>query len=145
VVARDGHENAERLLAVAAAWALHLETALRIVTVYEPVPPDLGRAQHYPSEIGPPGDPEVYLAAMRERVADVGLARVDTEAIEHPISAGRGLEEHLGRAPAALLVLGNRQRPHSAPTGGVVDHTLRNVTCPLLLVGAAANSRGHAH
>ena len=43
VVALDGVDNAEPLLAVAAAWALSLESRLRIVTVYEPVLPDLRR------------------------------------------------------------------------------------------------------
>jgi nucleotide-binding universal stress UspA family protein len=77
---------------------------------------------------------------MRERVSDVGLDRVDCEAIEHPISAGRGLEEHLSGAPAAVLVLGNRQRPHLAASGGVVQHMLRHASCPLLLVGVGDGS-----
>jgi hypothetical protein len=135
VVAVDGVRNAEPLLAVAAAWTLSLKTTLRIVTVYEPVPPDVRRAEHYRRSIGPPDDPEIYLAAMRERVADVGVDRIDTEAIAHPINAGRGLEEHLRSAPAALLVLGNRHRPHPVPNAGVVHHMVRHATSPLLLVG----------
>jgi nucleotide-binding universal stress UspA family protein len=136
VVALDARENPAPILEVAAAWALRLQRALRLVTVYEPVPADIRNAQHYTRDIGPGGDPEEYLADMRTRVADIGLDRVDTRAIEHPISAGRGLEEHLAAHPARLLVLGGDHRPRRAPSlpGGVARHLLTTRACPLLIV-----------
>jgi nucleotide-binding universal stress UspA family protein len=133
VVAVDGVENPEPLLAVATAWALRLGGWLRIVTVYEPVLADLRRPQHYTRMHGPPGDPEVYLAAMRERVSDVGLTQVATLAIEDAIGPGRGLEEYLGRFPARLLVLGGSRR-HARLPSGVARHMLETATCPLLIV-----------
>lgn len=136
VVALDALDNAAPLLEVAAAWALRLRRALRLVTVFEPVPADLRNAHHYTRDIGPGGDPEKYLAGMRERVADVGLDRVDTQAIEHPIGAGRGLEEYVAAHPARLLVLGGDHRPRHAPSlpGGVAGHLLATTACPLLIV-----------
>jgi nucleotide-binding universal stress UspA family protein len=133
VVAVDGVGNAEPLLAVAATWAQTLRTRLRIVTVYEPVPADLRRSQHFSRRHGPPGDPDVYLAAMRERVADVGLEGVDTVALADPVSISAGLQHHLEAAPAHLLVLGGGQRGLSLGRG-VVRTVLDRVTVPLLIV-----------
>ncbi len=99
VVALDGIGDAEPLLAVAAAWALTLQSRLRIVTVYEPVLADLRRPAHFTRHHGPPGDPDVYLSSMRERVADVGLVEVDTVALPDPVSVAAGLEHHLADAP----------------------------------------------
>jgi nucleotide-binding universal stress UspA family protein len=133
VVALDGVDNAEPLLAVAAAWALSLQSRLRIVTVYEPVLSDLRRPAHYTRHHGPPGDPDVYLSSMRERVADVGLVRVDTVAIPDAVSVTAGLEHHLANAPARLLVLGGGHRDVSL-SRGVARSVLDNATLPLLIV-----------
>jgi hypothetical protein len=133
VVALDGVENAEPLLAVAAAWALALQSRLRIVTVYEPILSDLRRPAHYARHHGPPGDPDVYLAAMRERVSDVGLAGVDTVAIPDPVSVAAGLENHLAGTPARLLVVGGRSRD-ARPSPGVARKLLYSATLPLLMV-----------
>jgi hypothetical protein len=133
VVAVDGVGNAEPVLAVGAAWALRFRSRLRIVTVYEPILADLRRPQHYERHHGPPGDPDVYLAAMRQRVADVGLEGVDTGAIPDPVSVGAGLEQHLDDAPARMLVLGGRHQGFR-PTAGVARHVLASATLPLLIV-----------
>jgi hypothetical protein len=134
VVAVDGTGNAEPLLAVAATWALQLRRRLRIVTVYEPVLSDLRRPEHFDRRHGPPGDPDVYLAAMRDRVSDVGLDGVETVAVGDPVSAGSGLEQHLADHPARLLVVGggHRHRPHLS--AGVAHHLLATATLPLLIV-----------
>src|SRR6266542_646762 len=57
VLAVDGVEAPEPLLAVAAAWARHLQAPLRVVTVYEPVPADIRQPTHHTRHHGPPGDP----------------------------------------------------------------------------------------
>lgn len=134
VVALDGVDNAEPLLAVAAAWALQFHSQLRIVTVYEPVPPDLRRPEHYTRLHGPPGDADVYLSTMAQRVSDVGLQGLETVAIGDPIGPVPGLERHLTDRPALLLVLGggHMHRPHVH--GGVARRVLANATLPLLIV-----------
>jgi hypothetical protein len=133
VVALDGVGNAEPLLAVAAAWALSLQSRLRIVTVYERVLSDLRRPAHFSRDHGPPGDPDVYLASMRERVADVGLSGVDTVAIPDDVSISAGLENHLANAPARLLVLGGGHRGVSL-SRGVARNVLDDCRLPLLIV-----------
>ena len=103
------------------------------MTVYEPVLSDLRRPAHFTRLHGPPGDPEVYLSSMRERVADVGLVGVDTVAIPDAVSITAGLEHHLANAPARLLVLGGGHRGVS-PARGVPRNVLDDVTLPLLIV-----------
>jgi hypothetical protein len=134
VVAVDGTENAEPLLAVAATWAFQLHQRLRIVTVYEPVLSDVRRPEHFDRRHGPPGDPDVYLALIRDRVPEVGLDGVELVAVADPISAGAGLEQHLAEQPARLLVVGggHRHRPHLG--AGVAHHLLASVKLPLLIV-----------
>ena len=134
VVALDGVDNAEPLLAVAAAWALQFHSRLRIVTVYEPVLSDVRRPAHYTRLHGPPGDVDVYLSAMAQRVSDVGLGDVETVAIDDPIGPAPGLEQHLADRPALLLVLGggHAHRPHVH--GGVARRVLANATLPVLIV-----------
>jgi nucleotide-binding universal stress UspA family protein len=134
VVALDGGEGAEPLLAVAAAWALQLHSRLRIVTVYEPVPSDVRRPEHYTRLHGPPGDPDAYLSAMAQRVSDVGLESFDTVAIGDPTGPAPGIEQHLAEQPALLLVLGS-SHPHRPRVHASVAHrVLSNVTVPVLIV-----------
>ena len=132
VVALDGVSDPELLLSTGSAWALRLGAALRIVTVYEPAPPDLRRPDHYTRSHGPPSDPDVYLDAMRHRVDDFGLARVDVAAIPDPVSVTAGLTQHLVEHPAFLLVAGGgRQRLLHA---SVVTDLLRGSPPPILVV-----------
>jgi nucleotide-binding universal stress UspA family protein len=134
VVALDGVDDAEPLLAVAAAWALQLHSRLRIVTVYEPVLSDVRRPEHYTRLHGPPGDPDVYLSAMAQRVSDVGLEGVETVAIGDPTGPAPGLEQHLAEQPALLLVLGS-SHPHRPHVHASVAHrVLSNATLPVLIV-----------
>jgi hypothetical protein len=102
------------------------------VTVYEPVLSDLRRPAHFSRDHGPPGDPDVYLSSMRERVSDVGLVGVDTVAIPDAVSVTAGLEHHLANAPARLLVLGRGHRGVS-PSRGVARNVLDNARLPLLI------------
>jgi RNA polymerase sigma-B factor len=132
-VADDAADDAEPLLAVAATWAHQLQSRLRIVTVCEPVPADMRRPDHFTRHHGPPGDPDVYLAAMRDRVADVGLAGVDTAAIADPVSVSAGLAASIAGAPAGLLVVGSG-RHGDRRLGGLVRYLLPGTTVPLLVV-----------
>jgi nucleotide-binding universal stress UspA family protein len=141
VVALDGVGNAERLLAVAAAWALALHSRLRIVTVYEPVLSDLRRPEHFSRRHGPPGDPDVYLSSMRGRVAEVGLAGVNSVAIPDAVSVRAGLEHHLANAPARLLLLGGGHRGVSL-SAGVARSVLDNATLPVLIVPVPSPPKG---
>src|SRR5262249_12171997 len=103
VVALDGVSDPDAALAAAAEWARALHARLRIARVYEPVLPDLRRPEHFTRDHGPSGDPDVYLAEMRARVADAGLAGIDMVAIADPVSVSAGLDT---LADARLLVLG---------------------------------------
>jgi nucleotide-binding universal stress UspA family protein len=132
VVGVDGVGDPEPLLTEAAEWARTLHSRLRIVTVYEPVPVDLREPEHFNRRHGPPSDPDLYLSALRQRVAEVGLD-VSTVAIADPVSVGAGLEQHLVHAPARLLVVGGgHHRP--GPSGGIARHVLTSATVPLLMV-----------
>jgi nucleotide-binding universal stress UspA family protein len=134
VVALDGVDDAGPLLAVAAAWAIQLQTRLRIVTVYEPVLPDVRQSQHYTRRHGPPSDPDVYLGTMAERARDLGLVDVETVAVADPVGVTPGIEAHLAERAALLLVLGGgrRHRLHGHP--GVVHGVLASITSPVLVV-----------
>jgi nucleotide-binding universal stress UspA family protein len=134
VVALDGMDDAEPVLAVAAAWALQLHSRLRIVTVYEPVLPDVRRPEHYTRLHGPPGDPGVYLSAMAQRVSDVGLESLETVAIGDPIGAAPGIQQHIAERPALLLVLGGGHPRQPHVHAGVTHRVLVDATLPVLIV-----------
>lgn len=134
VVAVDGSDDVDPLLSTAAAWARRLGAALRIVTVYEDIPPDVLETMHFTRAFGPQ-EPDAYLTSVRERVDDLGLRRVDTVSIAHDIGPGRGLEQHLGERPARLVVIGGHQsRFPRTPAGGVARHVLATNSCPVLTV-----------
>src|SRR5262249_8495833 len=57
VVAVDGVHDSDRLLDAAVEWARRLHAPVRLVTVYEPVPPDLRDPHHFTRRHGPPGNP----------------------------------------------------------------------------------------
>jgi nucleotide-binding universal stress UspA family protein len=134
VVALDGVSDPEQLLATAAGFALKLKAPLRIVTVYEPVLPDLRRPAHYSRSRGPSSDPEIYLEKMRRRANEFGLIAVDTAAIADPVSVVAGLAGHLERRPALLLVTGGRRRTGLRLTPGVIGGLLGIVSLPVLVV-----------
>jgi Universal stress protein family len=138
VVAVDGTGDPEPLLAVGAAWGRRLHSRLRIVTVYEPVPADLRRPDHFTRGHGPPGDPDAYLSRLGERLADAGLDGVDTVAVADPVSVGAGMEQHLAGAPARLLVIGGGGRG-ARMTGGVARHLLDTSAVPLVVVNRHAD------
>ena len=132
VVALDGVDNAEPLLAVAAAWALALKSRLRIVTVYEPGAPTCGDRRT--SRATRPARRSRRLPLSDPRaVADVGLIGVDIVAVPDAVSVAVGLEDHLANAPARLLVLGGGHRGVSL-SRGVARKVLDTATCPLLIV-----------
>ena len=133
VVAVDGVSDPEPLVAVAAAWATQLGSGLRIVTVYEPVLPDLDHPHHYTRVHGPPGEPDDYVKSVRELVAEFPFA-VDAVAIADPVGVAAGLEQHLTDVPARMLVLGGRRPGPPKPSGGIARHLLRNLTLPVLVV-----------
>jgi hypothetical protein len=136
VVAVDGVGEQERLLTVAAAWAHQLNSRLRIVTVYEPVPADLRHPDHFTRRHGPPGDPAAYLRQLQQRVAGAALDGVDTFAVADPVNVGGGLQQHLRDDPARLVVLGGAGRG-GRPSGGVARHLLIDSAPPLLVVNGA--------
>jgi nucleotide-binding universal stress UspA family protein len=132
VVALDGRDDADPLLETAVAWAVHLGAPLRIVTVYEPVPPDIRRPDHYTRRHGPPGDPDSYLRAASRRADDPRLPGVTTAAIPDPIEVGAGLAGHLAEDPALLLAVGGGSRHRWAST--LVRDLLRGTPPPVLVV-----------
>jgi hypothetical protein len=137
VVAVDGFGDPQPLLAAGATWAARLESRLRIVTVYEPVPADLRRPAHYTRHHGPAGDPEEYLEGLGEDVAGYGASNVSTAAIPHPISPAAGLRSYLLAHPARLFAVGGRKRD-THPIGGTVRTLLSSVSAPMLVVNGTA-------
>jgi nucleotide-binding universal stress UspA family protein len=133
VVAVDGVEAPEPLLAVAAAWSRHLQAPLRVVTVYEPVPADIRKPDHYTRHHGPPGDPDRYLHELGRYLEETGLVPRDLTAIPDATSVADGLTRHLYERPALLLVVGSR-RPGPHVTPGMLRHLLREMPLPVLVV-----------
>jgi nucleotide-binding universal stress UspA family protein len=66
VVAVDGVGDPQPLLATAMSWARQLGAPLRIVTVFEPAPEDLGEPGHFTRHHGPPVDPTCTSAPSSE-------------------------------------------------------------------------------
>jgi len=136
VVALDGVHDPEPLLATAITWADLLHAPLRIVTVYEPVLPDLRRPSHFTRGHGPASDPDAYLDAIARDVQQRHTP-VLTMAIADPVGAASGLEQHLESHPASLLVVGGPRRgAHVGP--GTVRELLRGAAVPLLVVNHQA-------
>jgi nucleotide-binding universal stress UspA family protein len=139
VVALDGGDDPQPLLVTAAGWARDLGAPLRLVTVYEPVLPDLRDPEHFTRHHGPPGDPDAYLDAMKREVMDVDTNSVSTTSIADPVSVAVGLREHLASRPARLFALGGRHEgAHAAP--GTVRELLHSVSAPLLIVNRRATA-----
>lgn len=133
VVAVDGVEAPEPLLAVAAAWSRQLQAPLRVVNVYEPVPHDIRKPDHYTRHHGPPIDPDIYLAEVGRYLEETGLVPLDLTAIPDATSVADGLTRHLYERPALLLVVGGRRPgPHATP--GMLRHLLREMPLPILVV-----------
>ena len=133
VVALDGVGDPGPVLSAASDWARRLGAALRIVTVYEPVPADVRTPDHFRRSHGPASDPDVYLQSVRRRVVDVGFAGVvDLVAIPDPVSIAAGLASHLEDCAALVLVVGGRTGAHVTP--GVLRGLLRTVTLPILVI-----------
>src|SRR5262249_41933048 len=78
VAAVDGVTDPEPIVSTAVEWAQRLGAGLRIVTVYEPTPPDLRQPDHYSRRHGPPIDPDVYLDDVRRGVDATGRAACTT-------------------------------------------------------------------
>jgi len=137
VVAVDGRKNPDPLLSAAAACAPQLGARVRIVNVYEPVPPDVRYPHHFTRTHGPSYDVDTYLADVARRVP-LGVAHVEGVAIPDPVSVADGLADHLRSAPALALVLGSRPGTHEV-WPGVVRELVRRVGVPLLVVPTAAD------
>jgi nucleotide-binding universal stress UspA family protein len=135
VVAVDGVNDPQPLLATASGWARRMQAPLRIVTVYEPVPADLNRPTHFTRHHGPPGDPHEYLEAIQRHADQHGLASTSTASIADPISVASGIVEHLASRPALLLVAGASHHvgPHVGPGAGTLRDLLRMVLAPVLV------------
>jgi nucleotide-binding universal stress UspA family protein len=115
------------------SWARQLGAPLRIVTVFEPAPEDLGRPGHFTRHHGPPVDPDVYLGAIERGVVDGhGLASVSTASIPDPVGVSDGIVDQLASRPAGLLVVGGGR--HKGLRAGTVRELLRTVSVPLVVV-----------
>ena len=136
VVAVDGVGDPDPLLAVATAWASRLQAPLRIVTVYEPVLPDLRRPAHFTRRHGPPLDADDFVEALRRRADEMKLANVGVTAtaIPDPVSVAAGLTSYLEGHPALMLVAGSGHRAGVHVRPGVVRDLLRVVALPVLIV-----------
>jgi hypothetical protein len=109
-----------------------LGAPLRIVTVFEPAPEDLGEPGHFTRHHGPPVDPDVYLGSIERGVDGQGLASVSTASIPDPVGVTDGMVGHLARWPAGLLVVGGGR--HKGLHAGTVRELLRTVSVPMVVV-----------
>jgi Universal stress protein family len=134
VVAVDGVDDPEPLLATAAAWALALQAALRLVTVYEPVSADIRHPDHFTRHHGPPGDADAYAAALGRRLEAIVHAPVEVAAVADATSAADGLTRYLHDRPALLVVLGGGRRDGLSLGPGVLHRLLREMPLPVLVV-----------
>jgi nucleotide-binding universal stress UspA family protein len=132
VVALDGVSDPDPVLSTAVEWATRLGAALRIVTVYEPTPPDLRQPDHYSRLHGPPSDPDVYLAGIERSLGNAAPAGCTTAAIPDPVSVAAGLAQHLNDRPAFLLVVGGA-RHHAHWPSSVLRDLLRRSPPPILV------------
>jgi nucleotide-binding universal stress UspA family protein len=133
VVAVDGVDEPEPLLSTAMAWARDLQAALRIVTVYEPVPGDVRNPAHFTRHHGPPGDPEAYVQELGRRLEENGVVPIDVAAVPDATSVADGLTRHLQDRPALLAVVGGRRPGDRALGPGVLRRLLRESPVPLLV------------
>ena len=92
---------------------------VRLVTVYEPVLADLRDPGHFSRDHGPEVDPRIYLEETRSRVVALGATSVEIAAVADPVSVTAGLIGHLGRNPAALVVVGRPRRAVRLGVGGM--------------------------
>jgi nucleotide-binding universal stress UspA family protein len=129
VVALDGVSDPQPLLEAGTTWARRLRTALRLVTVYEPVLAEVGDPTLFVRHWGTSYDPNLYLESISERLDDAGLSDVKAVAIRNMDGPAFGLAEHLSAAPARLLVAGADDAP-----SGVVRHLVETITAPILVV-----------
>ncbi len=129
VVALDGVSDAQPLLDAGASWARQLGSALRLVTVYEPVLAEIGDPTLFVRQWGTSYDPDVYLEAMTERVDDEGLAGVEGVAVRDMLGPAAGLKQHLADFPASLVVVGADRAPSH-----VVRDLLSTASLPVLIV-----------
>jgi hypothetical protein len=129
VVALDGVSDPEPLLEAGTTWARQLRSALRLVTVYQPVLAEVGDPTVFVRQWGTSYDPNAYLEAIRERVDDAQVAGVEAVAIRDMSGPAHGLEQHLAENPARLLVAGGDDAPSR-----VVKELLEAVALPVLVV-----------
>jgi nucleotide-binding universal stress UspA family protein len=142
VVALDGRDRTGGPLATGLAWARDLHASLRLVTVFEPIPPDLRDPSHYSRTVGPTGDPARYLETMRGRLGDASGVVVEVAAVPDPVGVVSGLDHHLRDRPAFLLVVGRGLHGARGLGPSVVRGLLREVSTPLLVVPSVDE---HAH
>ncbi len=107
VVAGVGTEGSEQVVAHAVQWAARLELPLEVVTVVEPIPDPL--PGHRPRRHHGPDDPVAYLNRLMSD-SSPGDVDVTTTVVEDPIGVAQGVQAHLRRHPAVLLVVGSHQR-----------------------------------
>src|SRR5438552_13417381 len=100
--ALDGVHDVTPLLSTATTWAALLGTPLRIMTVYEPVLPDLRRPGHFTRSYGPPADPDAYLDDLALGLQRGPGDRIEAVALADPVSVADGLAQHLSDRPALL-------------------------------------------
>jgi nucleotide-binding universal stress UspA family protein len=131
VVALDGSEQPDLVLQAGVAWATRFGARLRLVIVFKPIPEDVRRPGHYSRGHGPSSDPDEYLRAMRGRIGGAETAGIDVAAIADPVGVADGLERHLAKRPAFLLVVGIG---HKHGPSSVLRHLLRGSPPPVLVV-----------
>ena len=133
VVALDGVHDPEPSLRAGVAWAQQVQGSVRVVTVYEPVLPDLRDSKHFSRDLGPPIDPDEYLETMRRRILGLGATSVTVAGIPDPVSVREGTRRSPCRGTGnvacdrrtAKAVALDAGRPARTPAGRADSHSRR--------------------
>ncbi len=118
-------------------WAQLFDAPLRLLTVYEPVPSDIRRPEHFTRSRGPSIDPDLYLRRVSTRWEGSAVRGVESVSIPDPVSAAGGLVDHLTQRPALVLVAGGEHHRHLL-TPDVLRSLLRALALPVLVVPGPA-------
>jgi nucleotide-binding universal stress UspA family protein len=133
LLAVDGSDHAERAAKVAADLARRMESELRIVVAYDPIPPFLGEPNMQEAINARLGDAQTILNKAESGVGEVP-GGVHSEMIEgNPAEA---IIEVATTRKSDLIVMGSRGRGRLAGLvlGSTSQKVVSHAPCPVLIV-----------
>ncbi len=139
----DGSPHSEEILPAAARWAVALDMGLRILTVAEDAPADVGGDR--PNRFGP-RHPQQYVDGLAEQWRERVPSCVG-EVVLDPLSVASGLRSHPAAGPGNLIVLGTQARTglDRVRLGSTAADILRTSAAPALVVPTFESDIGGEH